>query len=105
MTNPSDARESAARPAGGGMSPADLEAKAAEIEEKSPEGRPAHPETGAKQIGLMLALAVIVMLTVALIIAVTVSTTIGVVLGAVALAMLVFNPTFWTAVLRAQERG
>lgn len=78
--------------------------KAAAIAHESPEGVPAHPEVGPRQIGLMVATIVVAMLVVALILSVTLSPMAGVLVGSLALLLFVFNPAVWAGTLRAKER-
>lgn len=79
--------------------------KAAAIAEVSPEGVPAHPEMGPRQIGLLLAAIVVGIFVIALVVAVLVSPSVGAALGVLALLLFVGNPAVWAALFRAKERS
>lgn len=78
--------------------------KAVQIERESPEGLPAHPETGPRQISFLVLCVAIVLITISVVLGVTVSAWPAVALGGVAALVLAWNPIIWTAILRAQER-
>lgn len=78
--------------------------QAAEIAEESPEGVPAHPEAGPRQIGLLLAAIVVGLFVVALALAVALAPAAGVAVGALALLILLCNPAVWARTLRAKEQ-
>lgn len=78
--------------------------KAAEIAQESPEGVPAHPEAGPRQIGLLLAAIVVGLFVVALVVAVAITPFAGVAVGAIALLIFLCNPAVWAGTLRAKER-
>lgn len=78
--------------------------KAAAIAQESPEGVPAHPEAGPRQIGLFLTTIVVGLFVVALVLAVATTPFAGVAVGALALLIFLCNPAVWAAALRAKER-
>lgn len=76
-----------------------------EIEEISPEGRPADPEFGPKRIGLFLSLLMGVILLVGVIIAIFGSVIMGFAFVVLGLAWMLVNPAVWASVSRARERN
>lgn len=78
---------------------------ASEIEDQSPDGRPAHPEAGPRTITLWLATMIVAILTIALVFAVFGHIDIAVGVGAVGLLFFIANPAVWASTLRAGERN
>ncbi len=80
------------------------EERAAELTRQSPEGRPAHPSAGPRQISLLLALLVVGLLALGLVAALFLSPALGAVLGIGGIVLFAANPAVWAAILRAEER-
>jgi hypothetical protein len=78
--------------------------RAAEIGKRSPEGVPAHPGAGPKQISLLLAAFVVLLFVVALAIGLLISSAAGAMIGLIALVVFIANPAVWASGFRAKER-
>ncbi|MFI4883590.1 MAG: hypothetical protein ACIAQU_13500 [Phycisphaerales bacterium JB064] len=74
------------------------------IAEVSPEGIPADPRTNRRTLNRIIVGFVIVVLVVALLLAVFLNRWAGLGVGALAIGVLLFNPTMWAAILRVKER-
>ena len=85
--------------------PTTTEEKAERIARHSPEGRPAHPEVGPKQISLTIAIIVVGLLVIGVVIAAFVEPILGVALAAVGLIFFLMTPGIWASAHRAQERN
>ncbi len=77
-----------------------------EIERVSPEGRPAHPEYRARDVGLLLIGAVAAVIVASIIVTLTAGLGPGAVVLAFGLGLAVLmNPEVWASSLRAKERS
>ena len=74
------------------------------IRRVSPEGRPAHPHFGPRQISLRLATMVVVILALGLVLALTVNRVSGIIAAVLGLLIFFASPEFWASLLRARER-
>lgn len=76
-----------------------------EIEEISPEGRPADPEFGPKRMSLFLSLLVGVILLIGVITAIFGSLIMGFAFVVLGITWMLVNPAVWASVSRARERN
>lgn len=76
-----------------------------EIEEISPEGRPADPEFGPKRMSLFLSLLVGVILLIGVITAIFGSVIMGFAFVVLGITWMLVNPAVWASVSRARERN
>lgn len=77
---------------------------AEEIEFLSSEGRPAHPEHGARHIGAAIAVFGAVVILSAILIGTMFDRVAGLGLVIIGMLMIAVNPAVWAGVLRARER-
>lgn len=76
-----------------------------EIHEISPEGEPGDPEVGPRGIGLLLLGFGAALLLIGVVVAVVYHAYLGVAAFALGVLLMLVNPQFWVAVLRARERA
>lgn len=74
------------------------------IAEVSPEGIPADPHTNRRTLNRIVVGFSVAVLAVALLLAVFLNRWAGLGVGALAIGVLLFNPTMWAAMLRVKER-
>jgi len=74
------------------------------IAQTSPEGVPGSPNVGGKAVGATITVLGVLTLVIALLVAAFVNRWAGLAVGAFGIGLLFFNPTLWSAVLRAKER-
>ena len=87
-----------------GVDEASTEARREIIEVVSPEGRPADPNFGTRQLGMMLVAIVVGMLVVAIVLALLTQTVLAIAVGVIGILLFVVNPEIWAAILRTRER-
>lgn len=77
---------------------------ARDIAERSPEGIPGDPKVGSRAVArTIVGFAVLAMFS-AVLVAVFVNRWLGLAVGILAFGLLLANPVFWAAILRARER-
>lgn len=81
------------------------EVLADEIEEISPEGRPADPELGPRRMSLFLSLLVGLILLIGVVTAIFGSVIMGFAFVVLGITWMLVNPAVWASVSRARERG
>jgi uncharacterized membrane protein len=82
----------------------DIEDLANEIARESPEGRPAFPRLGARDIWMLLGGAALFLLVGGVLVAVFIDRQVGVTATVLSLALFLVYPIFWASILRARER-
>ncbi|GAB4548730.1 MAG: hypothetical protein Tsb0013_09500 [Phycisphaerales bacterium] len=87
------------------QTPQSDELRAKQITAVSPEGRPAHPEVGRKQIVATALVVGLVVLAIALILGLTVSPVVGFGVGIAGMVLGIgTNTALWVSFIRAKER-
>ena len=71
--------------------------------ETDPEGRPAHPEYGARSISVLLLSVIVALFVAALVLAIFTTWQFAVAVGGLALLLYLVNPVVWAAILRTQD--